>query len=75
MAKGYYEEALGSFSIKAYSLRVKEFDEYFESLKPSNNFRNIWFKEYWQERFKCHIDEEMKLEFPEPCKSKNFNKN
>ncbi len=69
MARGYYEEALGSLSVKAYSPLVKEFDEYFTALNPENNLRNVWFEEYWQERFECYIEEKNKKEFNTPCKS------
>jgi hypothetical protein len=57
-------------SVKAYSPVVKEFDNYFISLDPSNNLRNVWFEEYWQERFKCHLTDEYIKKFPFPCKSK-----
>ena len=57
-------------SVKAYSPVVKEFDDYFISLNPSNNLRNVWFEEYWQERFHCHLSEEYKNKFPTYCKSK-----
>jgi hypothetical protein len=70
VAKDYYEEADGSMSVKAYSQVVTEFDNYFKSLNPSVNKRNVWFEEYWQERFKCYLTEEYKKKFPRYCKSK-----
>ncbi|CAF0865551.1 unnamed protein product [Brachionus calyciflorus] len=70
VARDHYEEALGSLSIKAYSPVVKEFDDYFEKLNPSNNFRNVWFNEYWERRFECYINEENKDKFGVPCKKK-----
>ncbi len=70
VAKDYYEEAVGSFSIKAYSPKVTEFDRYFTNLNPANNLRNEWFNEYWEEMFKCHIDEATKAKYPTPCKRK-----
>ena len=70
VAQDYYEEAEGSLSIKAYSPLIEEFDNYFTSLTPSNNARNVWFNEYWEERFKCYLEETSKQKFPTPCKSK-----
>ena len=55
VARGYYEEAVGSLSIKAYSPLIKEFDSYFSNLNPSNNRRNVWFNEYWEETFRCYL--------------------
>jgi hypothetical protein len=74
VAKDYYEEAVGSFSIKAYSPKVTEFDKHFANLNPSNNLRNEWFNEYWEEMFKCHIEEATRLKHPTPCKSKTNKK-
>ena len=34
-----------------------EFNDYFTNLNPANNKRNVWFNEYWEEMFKCYIDE------------------
>jgi hypothetical protein len=79
VAVGYHEEAMGSLSVKAYSPLVKEFDNYFMSLNPSNNLRNIWFNEYWEARFNCYIDESNKSNYKKSCKSifysTNFNQN
>lgn len=30
-----------------------EFDQYFTNLIPSKNTRNPWFREYWEETYKC----------------------
>jgi hypothetical protein len=70
VAEGYYEEALGSVTMKAYSPLVSEFDNYFTNLNPLNNKRNIWFNEYWEEQFKCYIEETTKKKYKTPCKSK-----
>lgn len=34
-----------------------EFDDYFNNLKPSVNTRNPWFREYWEETYKCKFEE------------------
>jgi ABC-type branched-subunit amino acid transport system substrate-binding protein len=72
VAKDYYEEAVGSFSIKAYSPKVTEFDKYFINLSPANNARNVWFNEYWEEMFKCHIEETSRRKHPIPCQSESI---
>ncbi len=42
-----------TFSPKFYE--IKEFNHYFENLKPASNTRNPWFKEFWEEQFNCTI--------------------
>jgi hypothetical protein len=74
VAQDYYEEAVGSLSFKAYSPVVTEFNEYFQNLNPVNNLRNVWFNEYWQERFKCFIEESTRTKYSTPCKSKFIKK-
>ena len=39
--------------IKARSLRVPGFEHYFRQLHVHNNTRNVWFREYWQQKFAC----------------------
>ncbi len=34
-----------------------EFDDYFKNLIPSKNTRNPWFKEYWEETYKCKFQD------------------
>jgi hypothetical protein len=34
----------------------KGFNDYMKKLKPSNNKRNPWFFEFWEEQFNCSID-------------------
>ena len=45
--------ANGTLTFQVDSTEVKEFREYFLSLKPKNNTRNIWFKEFWEQTFDC----------------------
>ena len=42
--------------IKARSLRVPGFEQYFRRLHVHNNTRNVWFREYWQQKFACTLD-------------------
>lgn len=32
-----------------------EFDRHFMSLRPATNTRNPWFKEFWEQHFRCNI--------------------
>jgi hypothetical protein len=46
-------ESAITFSPKFYE--IKEFNHYFENLKPKSNTRNPWFVEFWEEQFNCTI--------------------
>ncbi|CAF4577380.1 unnamed protein product, partial [Rotaria sp. Silwood2] len=48
--------ALGAITIKARSLRVPGFEQYFRQLHVNNNTRNVWFREYWQQKFACSLN-------------------
>ena len=37
-----------------------EFDEYFMSLNPARNKRNVWFKEFWEKHFECTFNSKNK---------------
>ncbi|CAF0773864.1 unnamed protein product [Adineta steineri] len=49
--------ALGAITIKARSLRVPGFEQYFRQLHVHNNTRNVWFREYWQQKFACTFND------------------
>jgi len=53
---GVEEHIAGGVSMKLYSPEIADFDQYYFRLKPHTNRRNPWFGEFWQERFRCHID-------------------
>ncbi|KAI1724798.1 receptor family ligand binding region domain-containing protein [Ditylenchus destructor] len=44
------EEAAGSFSIRIHSPKP-----YYFSLNPINHTKNPWFREFWQQKFKCQL--------------------
>ncbi|ELT88339.1 hypothetical protein CAPTEDRAFT_89748 [Capitella teleta] len=48
--------AMGGLSIKLYSPEIEDFNRHYFSLRPKNNSRNVWFREFWQERFECYIE-------------------
>lgn len=45
------------FKIKARSLRVPGFEQYFRQLHVHNNTRNVWFREYWEQKFSCRFQD------------------
>ena len=47
--------ANGALTIQTQTNEVEEFKRYFLSLRPENNKRNIWFKEFWEDLFNCTI--------------------
>jgi hypothetical protein len=55
---GYEKQARGSISIRIHSPNVTDFDDYYFKLNPYTNTRNPWFREFWQHRFNCSINED-----------------
>ena len=45
----------GSLTIQYHVKRVHKFENYFTSLNPHNNKRNIWFKKFWEDVFNCSL--------------------
>ncbi len=55
--------------IKARSLRVPGFEQYFRRLHVYNNTRNVWFREYWQQKFSCSlIGFDNQTKYSRPCR-------
>ncbi|KAI0980683.1 hypothetical protein GJ496_000897 [Pomphorhynchus laevis] len=52
---GYEKAALNAITIAPTKYRVQEFDNYFRQLDPYMYAVNPWFKEYWEEEYKCKI--------------------
>ncbi|KAL8560212.1 hypothetical protein ACOMHN_021706 [Nucella lapillus] len=72
VVQGQEATASGGISIKLYSPPLTGFDAYYASLRPSgiNTERNPWLKEFWQQKFQCHLtgdDEERNAAFVQPC--------
>uniref|UniRef100_A0AC35FN88 G-protein coupled receptors family 3 profile domain-containing protein n=1 Tax=Panagrolaimus sp. PS1159 TaxID=55785 RepID=A0AC35FN88_9BILA len=55
VVEGVEEEAAGSFSIRIHSPKVENFEPYYFSLNPHNHTRNPWFRDFWQQKFKCQL--------------------
>ena len=49
--------AEGSISVTPLHYPLHGFGKYFRSLRPENNRRNPWFKEFWQDYFECNLND------------------
>uniref|UniRef100_A0A8C5KXW8 Glutamate receptor, metabotropic 2 n=1 Tax=Jaculus jaculus TaxID=51337 RepID=A0A8C5KXW8_JACJA len=45
--------AEGAITIELASYPISDFASYFRGLDPWNNSRNPWFREFWEQRFRC----------------------
>ncbi|XP_063891716.1 metabotropic glutamate receptor 1, partial [Helicoverpa armigera] len=52
---GLEEAARGALTLRIRSPYLKEFDAHYLALKPHNNSRNPWFKEFWEQKFHCSL--------------------
>ncbi|CAF4439567.1 unnamed protein product, partial [Adineta steineri] len=59
--------AINAITIAPKLYLIPEFDDYFTNLTPSKNTRNPWFKEYWEETYKCKF-----IETPDTIFNRNF---
>ncbi|XP_054163269.1 metabotropic glutamate receptor 1-like [Oppia nitens] len=55
VVEGLEEEAMGGLSVRIYSTNIPDFDDYYFALNPVNNSRNPWFREFWESRFNCSL--------------------
>lgn len=53
----YHEIAHGMLSVIPLAEESEAFDHHFTSLHPSNYTDNVWFTEFWEERFGCSLSE------------------
>ena len=68
VVQGIEEAAAGGMSIKLYSPPLEDFDKHYLSLKPDNNNRNPWFREFWQQKFECYLPgTQGERQYPTPC--------
>lgn len=51
----YEMQAVGSISIRIHSPYMKSFDDYYFTLNPFENQRNVWFREFWEDKFHCKM--------------------
>ncbi|CAK5081284.1 unnamed protein product [Meloidogyne enterolobii] len=68
VVEGVETEAAGSFSFRIHSPRVEKFEPYYYSLEPANqSIKNPWFREFWQQKFKCLLTVPKDDTFSELC--------
>lgn len=57
VVRGSETAADSAFTIELASYSIREFKDYFTKLNPYTNTRNPWFKEFWERRFDCSLQE------------------
>ncbi|KAL8613950.1 hypothetical protein ACOMHN_023186 [Nucella lapillus] len=70
VVEGQEGTAAGGISIKLFSPPLPDFSHYYASLRPNGSvrLRNPWFKEFWQQRFKCYLPgDDRVVNFPDAC--------
>ncbi|XP_014390348.1 PREDICTED: metabotropic glutamate receptor 3 isoform X1 [Myotis brandtii] len=65
IVKGSEHVAYGAITLELASQRVRPFDRYFQSLNPYNNHRNPWFRDFWEQKFQCSLQN--KSNHRRPC--------
>lgn len=55
IVKGSEHVAYGAITLELASHPVRQFDRYFQSLNPYNNHRNPWFRDFWEQKFQCSL--------------------
>jgi hypothetical protein len=58
--------AHNAITVSPKSVKLEAFEDYFTALKPNNNTRDPWFKEYWQIHFNCSMGKTLGA-FPVKC--------
>ncbi|KAG7280590.1 hypothetical protein CRUP_028316 [Coryphaenoides rupestris] len=46
-----------AFTLELASYPIREFEDYFTKLNPYTNTRNPWFKEFWEHKFGCSLQQ------------------
>ncbi|KAM8936005.1 metabotropic glutamate receptor 3 isoform 2-T2 [Lycaon pictus] len=55
IVKGSEHVADGAITLELASHPVRQFDRYFQSLDPYTNHRNPWFRDFWEQKFQCSL--------------------
>ncbi|KAK2726593.1 hypothetical protein QYM36_007438 [Artemia franciscana] len=48
----------GAIAVSPLARKIRGFEQYLRRLNPSTNKRNPWFGEFWQDYFRCYIQNE-----------------
>ncbi|KAF6726107.1 Metabotropic glutamate receptor 3 [Oryzias melastigma] len=57
VVRGSEMAADGAFTLELASYPIREFEDYFTKLNPYTNTRNPWFREFWEHKFACRLEE------------------
>ena len=52
---GYEDIVEDAIGVQPLARMLPGFGSYLAKLTPENNERNPWFKEYWEDHFKCSL--------------------
>ncbi|XP_041459355.1 metabotropic glutamate receptor 3-like isoform X3 [Lytechinus variegatus] len=59
--------AEGAITIELQTKKIKGFDQYFRDINPRTNTRNPWFKDFWEQKFKCLLEPKESVNVSTPC--------
>ena len=57
--KGLEDIAVNTITVSPKAVELTAFKNHFYQLKPQNNSRNPWFREFWERHFNCSISKEV----------------
>ncbi|XP_028814404.1 metabotropic glutamate receptor 3 [Denticeps clupeoides] len=55
ITKGNESTADGAITLELAAHPVADFNRYFARLRPENNARNPWYRDFWEQKFQCSI--------------------
>ena len=73
--KGLEYLASGAITLELQTEEIHQFDNYFSNLSPLKNDtikRNPWFKEYWEDLYKCNFIENYDISPPQHSSKQNL---
>ncbi|KFM58344.1 Metabotropic glutamate receptor 3, partial [Stegodyphus mimosarum] len=57
VVEGHEKVVEGAITVSSLLRPLTGFDEHFKLLTPENNVENPWFPEFWEEYFKCKLQD------------------
>ncbi|XP_049872855.1 metabotropic glutamate receptor 1-like, partial [Pectinophora gossypiella] len=55
---GLERPAAGALTLRIRSPYLRHFDTHYHALHPHNNTRNPWFREFWEQKFNCSLEDQ-----------------
>lgn len=56
IVEGLDDQVISAITVELDSRVIPEYDAYMKNLTVENNGRNPWFREYWEDVFKCSVE-------------------